>query len=120
MLEAFPALTSLIAALSYLQWKKGKRSGLNNWLILSAISLGLTAASKYLYCVVGIAILMDWVLDAKEKNSLNTSLRTAALWGMLAIVVFFIFNPYLWANPLARLAESIFYHSEIGARPLQA
>ena len=111
MLEAFPALTSLIMALSYLQWKKGKRSGLNGWLILSAISLGLTAASKYLYCVVGIAILVDWMLDAKEQQSFKTSLRTAALWGVLAVVVFFIFDPYLWPDPITRLGESIFYHS---------
>jgi hypothetical protein len=111
MLEAFPALTSLIAALSYLKWKQSKRSGLNGWLILSAISFGLTAASKYLYCVVGIAILVDWYLYAKEKDTVKISLRTAALWGALAIVIFFLFDPYLWPNPIARLTESVFFHS---------
>jgi ABC-type sugar transport system permease subunit len=111
MLEALPAFTSLIAAISYLKAKQSKRSGMNRWLILSAVTLGLTAASKYLYCVVGIAILVDWVLGAKEQNSLKESLGTATLWGMLAIAVFFIFDPYLWLNPTVRLAESIFYHS---------
>jgi ABC-type sugar transport system permease subunit len=111
MLEAFPALTSLIAAISYLKWKQSKWSGFNRWLILSAVSLGLTAASKYLYCVVGIAILVDWILDAKEQDSFKTSLRTAALWGTLAIVIFFLFDPYVWPNPIARLSESIFYHA---------
>jgi arabinogalactan oligomer/maltooligosaccharide transport system permease protein len=108
MLEAVPALTSLGMALSYLQWKKSKRSG---WLILSAIALGLTAASKYLYCVVGIAILVDWYLDSKEKDALKAYLRAAALWGILGVVIFFLFDPYLWTNPIARLGESIFYHS---------
>ncbi len=112
MLEAFPALTSLIMALSYLQWKKRKRSGLNGWLILSAISLGLTAASKYLYCVVGLAILVDWYLDAKEKDTVKTFLRIAALWGVFAVVIFFLFDPYLWSNPIAQLSESIFYHTQ--------
>ena len=111
MLEAFPALTSLIVAISYLKWKQSKRSGLSGWLILSAISLGLTAASKYLYCVVGIAILADWFMDAREQESVKSSLRTAALWGALAIVIFFLFDPYLWPNPIARLGESIFYHA---------
>ncbi len=111
MLEALPALTSLITVISYLKWKQSKRSGLNGWLALSALSLGLTAASKYLYCGVGIAILVDWVLDSKEQHSLKISLRIAALWSVLAIVVFFAFDPYLWTNPLARLGESIFYHS---------
>jgi ABC-type sugar transport system permease subunit len=108
MLEAFPALTSLIMALSYLRWKKEKRYG---WLALSAISLGLTAASKYLYCVVGIAILADWAMDAKKQNSIKASIRNAALWGVLGVVIFFIFAPYLWTNPIARLSESILYHS---------
>jgi len=111
MLEAFPALTSLIVTLSYLQWKKGKRSRMNGWLALSAISLGLTAASKYLYCIVGIAVLADWVMDAKEQNSVKASLRIAALWGALAVIIFFVFDPYLWLDPIARLRESIFYHS---------
>ncbi|MBI5944302.1 MAG: ABC transporter permease subunit [Chloroflexi bacterium] len=111
MLEALPALTSLITATSYLKWKQAKRSGVNGWLILSAISLGLTAASKYLYCVVGIAILADWLLDAREKETLKSSLRTAAIWGLLAIAIFFAFDPYLWPNPIARLGESIFFHA---------
>jgi ABC-type sugar transport system permease subunit len=110
MLEAFPALMSLLAAISYLKWKQSKRSGLNSWLILSAVSLGLTAASKYLYCVVGIAILVDWYLDAKEKGTVKLTLRTAVLWGALAVIIFFLFDPYLWPNPIGRLEESVFFH----------
>lgn len=111
MLEALPALTSLIAATSYLKWKQAKRSGVNGWLILSAISLGLTAASKYLYCAAGIAILADWLMDAREKETIKSSLRTAAVWGLLAVAIFFAFDPYLWPNPIARLGESIFFHA---------
>jgi ABC-type sugar transport system permease subunit len=109
MLEAIPSLTSLLAAISYLKWKQSKRSGLNRWLILSALFLGLTAASKYLYCVVGIAILVDWYLYAKEKDTVKISLRTAALWGTLAIFIFFLFDPFLWRNPIGRLSESLLY-----------
>jgi ABC-type sugar transport system permease subunit len=111
MLEAFPALTSLLMALSYLQWKKGKRSRVEGWLVCSAVCLGLTAASKYLYCVAGIAVLMDWILDARAQQSFKSFLPVAALWGLLALAVFFLFDPYLWPNPIARLGDSIFYHA---------
>ncbi len=111
MLEAFPALTSFLMALTYLQWKKARQSNRNGWLALSAIFLGLTAASKYLYCIVGIAILIDWYLDAKENETVNAFLRNTVIWGLLAFVIFFAFNPYLWLDPIGRLKESVFYHA---------
>ncbi|MBI3738467.1 MAG: ABC transporter permease subunit, partial [Chloroflexi bacterium] len=111
MLEAFPALTSLLMVMSYLQWKKGKRSGLNGWLILSSFFFGLTAASKYLYCVVGIAVLVDWYLAAKQDASLKSFLRNTLIWSALAVVIFFAFDPYLWPDPIGRLKESILYHA---------
>jgi len=111
MLEAFPALTSLLMALTYLQWKKKKQPGINGWLVLSALFLGMTAASKYLYCVVGIAVLVDWYIDAKRDESFKVFFRNALIWGFLAIIVFFALDPYLWPDPVGRLKESVFYHA---------
>lgn len=108
MLEALPALTSFIMVLAYLQFKKSRKTG---WLIASAVFLGLTAASKYLYCVIGIAILIDWYLNAKDEEQVNLFFRQAAFWGILGVVIFFAMNPYLWADPLTRLRESVFYHA---------
>jgi ABC-type sugar transport system permease subunit len=110
MLEAFPALTSLLMALAYLQWKKGKQS-IDGWLLASALFLGLTAASKYLYCVIAIAILVDWYLDAKENTSIQLFLRNTVVWGLLGIAIFFMLDPYLWPDPIGRLRESVFYHA---------
>ena len=109
MLEALPALTSFITVLAYLQFKKKEKT---NWLITSGIFLGLTAASKYLYCVVGIAILIDWFLEAKSKEQIKPFLRQALMWGFIAFAIFFIANPYLWTNPIGRLQESVFYHAQ--------
>ncbi|MBL8100768.1 MAG: ABC transporter permease subunit [Anaerolineales bacterium] len=109
MLEALPALTSFITVLAYLQFKKKEKT---NWLITSAIFLGLTAASKYLYCFVGIAILIDWFLEAKSKEKIKPFLRQALVWGVIAFAIFFIANPYLWTNPIGRLQESVFYHAQ--------
>ncbi len=111
MLEAIPALTSLVMVLTYLQRKKTKRSGINGWFVASAVFLGLTAASKYLYCMVAISILVDWYLDAKENTSIKVFLRDIVIWGLLGVLVFFVLDPYLWPDPIDRLRESVFYHA---------
>ncbi len=109
MLEALPALTSLAMVLSYSQYKKQKnRPG---WLILSAGLLGLTAASKYIYCVAGIAILVDWFIDSKKHNHMKPFLRGAVTWGVIALAIFLLANPYLWPDPLGRLKASTLYHA---------
>lgn len=109
MLEALPALTSFATALAYLQFKKNRKQG---WLITSAIFLGLTAASKYLYCVIGIAVLVDWFLDSKSRDEPKTFFKQAVLWGIFAVIIFFAANPFLWPDPVGRLKESVFYHAE--------
>ncbi len=108
MLEALPSLTSFLTILAYLRFKKTTRK---YWLILSALFLGLTAASKYIYCLVGFAILIDWFLDAYKKNQLKKSFFNAFGWGLISIIFFFVANPYLWVDPLSRLYESIFFHA---------
>ena len=110
MLEALPAFTSLAMVICYLQWKKRGLKKVNPWIILSAIFLGLTAASKYIYCVIGIAVLIDWCMTCREKNNLKDFFPIALLWGFLALFVFFAADPYLWPSPILRLKESIFYH----------
>ncbi len=125
MLEPLPALTSLWVVLCYWQARKNglfehqnsnKRS--YTWLIFSAIALGITAASKYTYAIVGIAILIDvglgfrggWKSSLPFGRSWKRVLLTMLFWGLLAILIFWAFNPRLWHNPLSRLRESVFYH----------
>lgn len=109
MLESLPALTSLAAVLTYLRFKRSAKIG---WLVASGVLLGLTAASKYLYALIGFAILIDWLINLrKDRASLLGYLRLALLWGGLAILVFFAANPYLWPDPVGRLKDSIFYHA---------
>ncbi|GAB4499979.1 MAG: hypothetical protein OHK003_18140 [Anaerolineales bacterium] len=119
MLEALPALTSFLMALTYLQFKKNRKTG---WLVASAVFLGLTAASKYLYCVIAIAILADWFMDAKARDEVKSFFRQALLWGFLGVVIFFAANPFLWADPIQRLRESVFYHAgySTGAAEVQS
>src|SRR5512136_1425914 len=67
MLEALPALTSLLVVVFYLK-SKGK---FNKWALLSAIMLGLTAASKYPYTMVGVAVLIHWLWDSWPGRELR-------------------------------------------------
>jgi len=108
MLEALPALTSFIMVTAY---RQGRRKNDLGWLIVSAIFLGLTAASKYLYCIVAIAILIDWYFAAKRTDDLKSFYRNVILWGAISIAIFIAADPYLWPNPIERLTDSVLYHA---------
>jgi ABC-type sugar transport system permease subunit len=125
MLESLPALTSLLAVLCYAIFRRRSSLARNGfattvWLILSAIALGLTAASKYMYCIAGLAIVADWGLSAVAASRSGThssvvrdtryATRSLFLWGFIALVVFFAANPRMWSDPFARLAQSVSYH----------
>ncbi len=124
MLESLPAFTVLASVLCYIQFKKKgwkpspsalspKERGPVAWLAASALFLGLTAASKYLYAVVGFAILLDWLrITGKDRQSLTRWLGWALAWGGLSLLFFFAANPYLWPDPLGRLQESLFFHTQ--------
>jgi hypothetical protein len=117
-LEALPLLTGLLSALAYMRWMKRVRSdpsspgaGLS-WLILSAAFLGMTAAAKYVHAVVGIAILVHF-LAAVLRGRLPPRFAMHMLgWGLLALVMFVVFDPYLWPHPVARLAKSVLFHQD--------
>ncbi|MGB8645436.1 MAG: ABC transporter permease subunit [Anaerolineae bacterium] len=110
--EAAPAFTSALAVLAY--YRSNHRW--NRWLVLSAIALGLTAAGKYTYCIVGAAIVIDWLWREHQAaarhnlQAISRALVPVALWGMLAVAIFFAADPYLWPDPINRLRESLFYH----------
>lgn len=108
MLEALPAFFSLLSAVFYLHYRKRSKAGS---LILSALFLGLTASSKYLYCVVGIAILIDWMVNMLDEQHFRQEFPRVLLWGGVALAAFFITDPYLWPSPIERLKESILFHS---------
>jgi arabinogalactan oligomer/maltooligosaccharide transport system permease protein len=115
MLEALPALTSLLVVVFYLK-SKGR---FNVWSLLSASMLGLTAASKYPYTLVGVAVLVHWLWESwpgRSDDATRSSapalqrLRPLLAWGGIALIVFFLADPYLWPDPINRLRDSLGYH----------
>jgi ABC-type sugar transport system permease subunit len=112
MLEALPSLISAVAVLAYARSKRRW----NGWLALSAVALGLTASSKYMYAIAGVAIVIHWLWEtgreAPQNGTLVRRLQPVVIWAVLALVVFFASDPYLWPAPVERLSESVFYHGE--------
>lgn len=115
-LESLPALTSLAAMMAYIPWRKSEFSEKPGrlrwlWLAASAIFLGMTAAGKYIYCVVGLAILVDFITHlVKNKQKMGQRLITITVWGLLAVAMFFVFNPIIWIYTWERLSASILFH----------
>ncbi len=115
-LEALPLLTSLLSVVCYsVYFHKGvenqqkKRKSLI-WLLASSILLGMTAASKYVYCVAGLAIVMHYLLMIVLRKIQWQEIFVLAGWGVAALAAFFVFDPVLWPHPFSRLLESISFH----------
>jgi ABC-type sugar transport system permease subunit len=113
-LEALPALLSMVAVLAYVRSK----ARWNGWLLASAVALGLTAASKYLYCVAGVAIAVHWLWTQRPEGSLRRGgtlmrwLGPVMAWGLLALTAFVAADPFLWPDPVGRLKASILFNAE--------
>jgi hypothetical protein len=118
-LEAIPSFTTLVSILAYIRWEKAylrkpqrvlfkKIPTAYAWLGLSAVALGLSAASKYLYGIVGLAIVCYALWQAfSRRQALNTVLAGLFVWGLVALAAFFAADPYLWPDPIHRLHGSL-------------
>jgi hypothetical protein len=115
-LEALPLLTSLLSVICYSSYvqkaavKAEKQRKAHLWLLASAVFLGLTAASKYLYCVAGLAIALHFVLMIFLRKEGWQKIFVIFAWGLSALAVFFVFDPLLWPHPISRLLESVTFH----------
>jgi len=115
MLESVPAFFALVAVLAYVAAGRAGPRGRRVGLVAAAVSFGLACDGKYLYGVAGVAIVADWLWRSRPPG-----LRKAAAlarwiapplgWLLLAFIVFFAADPYLWPDPIGRLWASIAYH----------
>jgi hypothetical protein len=72
-------------------------------LIASAAAMGLAAAGKYLYGIVGFVLLPFLFYRTRSWKSVVSFLG-------ISLLIIFAADPFLWANPPARLWESLTYH----------
>ncbi|NMA11894.1 MAG: hypothetical protein GX933_01730 [Chloroflexi bacterium] len=118
-LEAFPMLFSFLAIWFFLRFlnayeldPKTKKRDL--W--VAAIFLGLTAASKIIYCLVVFAIAATVIeLVVSKRISLPGLIIPLIQFGFFSVLIFFLFNPILWVQPLERLKNMVLYHQRYQA-----
>lgn len=117
-LESLPALTSFLCAFAYLHWYqhiyRKSRPLVEDfvWLGLSAGFLGMSAASKYTYATVGLAIVIHFAGGVILKKNRPADLWKLAAWGLAALLVFFVCDPYLWKHPFSRLLGTLNFHMQ--------
>ena len=121
MLEAVPAFLSLLAVvLATRAWRTPLPGRRRAWLVAAAVAFGMACAGKYLYGVAGLAIAVDWLWRTRAATRTPGGARSPAGvgrwalpvigWFALGFLAFVAFDPYLWPDPVGRLAESIAYH----------
>jgi hypothetical protein len=113
-----PFLTSLLCVLAYARWYRlasapgdqGREPWI--WLLVSAALLGMTAASKYVYSIVGVPILLHFLIEILRGKLARTWIPALTVWALASITMFVAFDPYLWPHPIARLSKSILFHEQ--------
>jgi hypothetical protein len=102
-LEALPAFASLLAVFAF-QRSKPQRDRPDRWLILSAVALGVTAASKYTYLVTALMLVPLLVWRHRHR------LPLVALFLGIVLAAFLALDFQIWVDPLGRLLDSLLYH----------
>ncbi len=101
-LEAVPLAMTVAAVLAFL--RTGKDSP-GRWFWVSAVSLGIAAASKYSYLPVILVVLgFLAIFDKKVK------FHWLLLYAFLSLSVFFALDVRLWHDPINRLIQSLTFH----------
>lgn len=104
-LEALPLLASTIAVLACTRVHRVR----DRWFWLSAVALGVTAASKFSYLPVAVVVLAYLAL-AQQETRPRFRWRDLILYLVAALLVFWFLNPTLWRDPLGRLLDALTYH----------
>lgn len=100
-LEALPMLMAILTI--FLLDKASQQTRKYFW--LSAICFGVSAAAKYPFLAILFVILFMFL----QKKELTIS-EVIKYFG-LSLVVFYIFNPNVWLNPIAEIGSIISFHT---------
>lgn len=100
-LDGLPVLLTAIMGILY---ERARTTSRTFW--LSAASFGLAVACKYPFGLIGFIVIAHALFFRRFK------LWQMVAWGLLAVLVFFAFNPYLWNDAINRLEKQLTYHDE--------
>ncbi|NOK36288.1 hypothetical protein HMI49_24085 [Corallococcus exercitus] len=102
-LEAVPGLLAVLALLAF---ERARRKGFSpGWTAVSGALLGLAAAGKYPYGLVGGLTFLPFLVAGAR-----TRWRPWAAIVVSTAAAFILVNPALWSSPFALLWESITFH----------
>lgn len=104
-LEALPLFASIASVLALVR----SRSARDGWFWLSAGLLGLAAAGKYSYFPIVFVTLYLLIFDKRRRW------QDCLAYFAVAAALFWALNPYLWHDPVRRLADSILFHPQYAA-----
>ncbi len=100
-LEALPGFASAIAVIAF---EKFRRTDQRLWLCISAIAVGITGASKFIYLTAAMAIVVFLFWEQRHKP------RNTLLYLGLAGASFVLFDPYIWYDPIGRMLGMLSFH----------
>lgn len=100
-LEALPLAAIIGSVLALERASKGSR----RWYWISAVLLGIAIAGKMTYGMIVFVLVYFWF----SKRPIPW--KQLLLYGVVALVSFWAFNPSLWHDPLGRLQQSLFFHA---------
>ncbi len=99
-LEAIPQFFMVLSIFALLKSeKRGKW-----WFYLSAVSVGLIAASKYPYLLIIFVLGYIWL------NFENKRLSDGVKFVLISLLTFLLFNISLWMDPVNKLIASFMFH----------
>ena len=93
-------LLSMLLGLGLVDRLTGGQKKPWGYLIISGLVLGLASATRVIGPLAGALIFVYFLLKKSWR-----SLPLFILYAIIAVVIMFIFWPYLWADPINRLAE---------------
>lgn len=115
-LEALPLFAALLSFQAFsIFLTRGPGRPTLRWLMLSAAALGIAAAAKYMYAVVGVVMVLYcaiWMLQHRQPV-----FRYLVLWAFGSLLVFWAADPYLWVSPIRHLAESLKFSIDFANGP---
>jgi hypothetical protein len=71
--------------------------------------MGIAVAAKYPYGLIAIVVAAHALYSRYHPAKIM-------LWELISLAFFFIFNPYIWPDPITRIEEQLTYHQEYAER----
>lgn len=105
-LDALPTFLTALSAALYVYSVGENPKYPTPAFLASAACFGMGVAAKYPFALMGVALVLHALVYRVVK------LPQLIGWGVFSILIFFIFNPYLYPAPLERVESQLAFHED--------